>query len=51
VSQPRDHHYVPQFLLSRWRKLIRDGKTPTEAATLLGIGRATLYRALQNEAA
>jgi DNA invertase Pin-like site-specific DNA recombinase len=37
--------------LHQARKLIRDGKTPTEAAKLMGIGRATLYRALQQEAA
>ena len=37
--------------LDHARKLIRDGKTPTEAAQILRIGRSTLYRALQDEAA
>ena len=37
--------------LDHARKLIRDGKTPTEAAKILRIGRSTLYRSLQNEAA
>jgi len=37
--------------LDQARKLIREGKTPTEAAQLVGIGRATLYRALRQEAA
>jgi DNA invertase Pin-like site-specific DNA recombinase len=37
--------------LNHARKLIRDGKTPTQAAKLLRIGRATLYRALQQKAA
>ena len=33
------------------RKLIDQGKTPTEAAKLMAVSRATLYRALQREAA
>lgn len=33
------------------RKLINQGTTATEAARLIGIGRATLYGALQREAA
>jgi DNA invertase Pin-like site-specific DNA recombinase len=33
------------------RKLIQQGTTPTEAAKILGVGRATLYSALQREAA
>jgi DNA invertase Pin-like site-specific DNA recombinase len=33
------------------RKLIQQGTTPTEAAKILGIGRATLYSALQREVA
>jgi DNA invertase Pin-like site-specific DNA recombinase len=42
---------LPASRIDHARKLIRDGKTPTEAAQLTGIGRATLYRALQREAA
>ena len=37
--------------LAHARKLIDQGKTPTEAAKIMGIGRATLYGALQREAA
>ncbi len=37
--------------LAHARKLIDQGKTPTEAAKIIGVGRATLYRALQREAA
>jgi DNA invertase Pin-like site-specific DNA recombinase len=37
--------------LSHARKLIDQGKTPTEAAKIIGVGRATLYGALQREAA
>ena len=33
------------------RKLIQQGQTPTQAARSIGIGRSTLYRALQNGAA
>ena len=33
------------------RKLIDQGTTPTETAKLVGVSRATLYRALQREAA
>ena len=33
------------------RKLINQGTTPTEAAKLVAVSRATLYRALQREAA
>jgi len=32
-------------------KLIDQGKTPTEIAKIMGVGRATLYGALQREAA
>ena len=35
--------------LTHARKLIDQGKTPTEAAKIMGIGRATLYGALQRE--
>jgi DNA invertase Pin-like site-specific DNA recombinase len=37
--------------LTHARKLIDQGKTPTEAAKIMGVGRATLYSALQREAA
>jgi DNA invertase Pin-like site-specific DNA recombinase len=37
--------------LAHARKIIDHGTTPTEAAKIIGIGRATLYRALQGEAA
>ena len=37
--------------LSHARKLIDQGKTPTEAAKIIGIGRTTLYGALQRAAA
>jgi DNA invertase Pin-like site-specific DNA recombinase len=37
--------------LSHARKLIDQGKTPTEAAKIIGIGRTTLCGALQREAA
>ena len=37
--------------LAHARKLIDQGKTPTDAAKIMGIGRTTLYRALQGEAA
>jgi DNA invertase Pin-like site-specific DNA recombinase len=37
--------------LAHARKLIDHGTTPTDAAKIIGIGRATLYRALQREAA
>ena len=33
--------------LAHARKLIDQGKTPTEAAKIIGVGRATIYRALQ----
>jgi DNA invertase Pin-like site-specific DNA recombinase len=33
--------------LAHARKLIDQGKTPTEAAKIIGIARATIYRALQ----
>ena len=33
------------------QKLVQQGKTPTQAAKLVGVSRATLYRALQREAA
>ena len=36
--------------LTHARKLIDQGKTPTEAAKIMGVGRATLYGALQREA-
>jgi len=32
------------------QKMIERGTTPTDAAKIIGIGRATLYRALQREA-
>jgi DNA invertase Pin-like site-specific DNA recombinase len=32
------------------RKMIDHGTRPTDAAKIIGIGRATLYRALQREA-
>jgi DNA invertase Pin-like site-specific DNA recombinase len=37
--------------LAHARKLIDQGRTPTEAAKIVGVGRATLYGALQREAA
>ena len=37
--------------LTHARTLIDQGKTPTEAAKIMGVGRATLYGALQREAA
>ena len=37
--------------LAHARKLIEQGRTPTEAAKIIGVGRATLYRALQRAAA
>ena len=37
--------------LSHARKLIDHGNTPTEAAKIMAVSRATLYRALQREAA
>jgi DNA invertase Pin-like site-specific DNA recombinase len=37
--------------LSHARTMIDHGTTPTDAAKIIGIGRATLYRALQHEAA
>jgi DNA invertase Pin-like site-specific DNA recombinase len=37
--------------LAHARKLIDQGKTPTQAAKLIAVSRATLYRALQREAA
>jgi hypothetical protein len=37
--------------LSHARKLIDQGKTPTEAAKIIGIGRTTLYGALQRAVA
>ncbi len=36
--------------LTHARKLIDQGNTPTEAAKLVGVSRATIYRALQREA-
>ena len=37
--------------LAHAQKIINQGTTPTDAAKIIGIGRATLYRALQREAA
>jgi hypothetical protein len=37
--------------LSHARKLIDQGKTPTEATKIIGIGRTTLYGALQRAVA
>jgi DNA invertase Pin-like site-specific DNA recombinase len=37
--------------LTHARKMIDNGTTPTDAAKIIGIGRATLYRALQREGA
>jgi len=37
--------------LAHARKLIDQGRTPTEAAKIVGVGRATLYGALQRAAA
>jgi DNA invertase Pin-like site-specific DNA recombinase len=37
--------------LTHARKLIDQGRTPTEAAKIVGVGRATLYGALQRTAA
>jgi DNA invertase Pin-like site-specific DNA recombinase len=37
--------------LTHARTLINHGKTPTEAAKIMAVSRATLYRALQREAA
>ena len=42
---------VTKEQLAHARKLIGDGSTATDAAKLLRIGRSTLYRALQDEAA
>ena len=36
--------------LAHARKIINQGTTPTDAAKIIGIGRATLYRALQRTA-
>jgi len=36
--------------LTHVRKLIEQGKTPTRAAEVMNVSRATLYRALQREA-
>src|SRR5271165_4624391 len=35
--------------LAHARKLIDQGRSPTEAAKIIGIARATIYRALQRE--
>jgi DNA invertase Pin-like site-specific DNA recombinase len=37
--------------LAHAKKIIDHGTTPTDAAKIMGIVRATLYRALQREAA
>ena len=37
--------------LAHARKLIDQGTTPTDAAKMIGVSRATVYRALQREAA
>jgi DNA invertase Pin-like site-specific DNA recombinase len=37
--------------LAHARKLINQGSTPTQAAKIVAVSRATLYRALQREAA
>jgi DNA invertase Pin-like site-specific DNA recombinase len=37
--------------LAHARQLITQGKTPTDTARIMGVGRTTLYRALQREAA
>ena len=37
--------------LAHARKIINQGTTATDAAKIIGIGRATLYRALKREAA
>jgi DNA invertase Pin-like site-specific DNA recombinase len=37
--------------LATARKLIDDGKTPTQAAKIMGVSRATVYRALRREEA
>jgi DNA-binding phage protein len=37
--------------LTHAQKLIEQGKTPTQAAKIMDVSRATLYRALQREAA
>ena len=37
--------------LTHARKLIDQGTTPTQAAKMIGVSRATVYRALQREAA
>src|SRR6202046_1178669 len=37
--------------ISHARKLIQQGTTPTDAAKIMGVGRATLYSALQRETA
>ncbi len=37
--------------LTHARTLIEQGKTPTDAAKIIAMGRATRYRALQREAA
>src|ERR1700733_6689935 len=42
---------LPPDRLAHARKLIDQGKSPTEAAKIIGIARATIYRALQRAAA
>ena len=37
--------------LAHVRKLMNQGTTPTQAAKIVGVSRATVYRALQREAA
>lgn len=41
---------LPPDRIAHARKLIDNGTTPTGAAKIIGIGRATVYRALRREA-
>jgi DNA invertase Pin-like site-specific DNA recombinase len=56
AAQRRGVKFGPKPLLTsdrlaHARQLIDQGKTPTEAARMIGVSRATVYRALQREAA
>jgi hypothetical protein len=43
--------YRERLMLARAQKLINQGTTSTQGAKMIGVSRATLYRALQREAA